>query len=421
MQLKTFRISDIAHKTVLMRVDYNVPLTSDGQVADDRRLQISLEDLRFMLLHQAKVVLISHLGRPKGIDPKYSLKPIAEYLEKKFKIPTAFVPEVVGTQATAAVKSLKPGHVLLLENLRFHPGEKTNDPEFAQALAGLADVYINNAFSAAHRAHASTVGVTHYLPALAGSALASEVYSLSEMMDSPGKPFVILLGGAKISDKVGAIKHLASLASIVLVGGAVANNFLKADGLETHHSYIEETQADLKKVGTDFVKFAGQLMRKYKTERMLKDGFLPLPKILYPVDVLAAPVLDTSDPEQVEVIDLTHDMQDTPNDRDLLYLDIGPKTTKLYREILSEARTVFWNGPMGVWENPLFAKGTQGVAKTIADNPHTTVLGGGDTIAAVRHFKLESRYKYISAAGGASLDFLGGKMLPGIKPLLLAE
>jgi phosphoglycerate kinase len=429
MQLKTFRINDIAHKTVLMRVDYNVPLTKDGQVANDRRIQLSLEALRFILLHQAKVILVSHLGRPKGPDPKYSLRPIANHLQSKYKIPVHFAPEpgVVGPKVTDALEKLQPGQALLLENLRFHPGEKKNDPEFAAELANLADVYINDAFSTAHRAHASTVGVTKYLPSLAGTAFAREVYALSEMVGSPRRPFTIVLGGAKISDKVGAIKHLATMADTVLVGGAVANNFLKAEGIETHKSYIEDSQGaggatvDLKKAHTDYVKFARKLIADYKTERTILGGMWPLPKIIYPLDVLAAPSLDTTDPKKIEVIDLTHDMKDTPNDRNLLYLDIGPKTVKLYQEIISQSKLVFWNGPMGVWENPLFAKGTQAVASSLADNQTgTTILGGGDTLAAVEHFKLEKRFAYISAAGGAALDFLSGITLPGIKPLVLS-
>ncbi len=420
MKLRTITAKDITGKRVLMRVDYNVPLErKNGSVTivDDRRIQLSLETVKFLLKHGAAVTLISHLGRPKGeSDPKLSLKPIAEYIQKKFSIPVKLVEEW-DESLPQVTESQSPETVHLLENIRFYPEEKKNDADFAKKLAKPFDIYINDAFSSAHRAHASTVGVTQYLPSFAGFALTKEVDSLSKIVENPVRPLAIVIGGAKISDKVSAAKNLAKIADFVLIGGAVANNFLKAEGIEIHKSFVEEVSGDLAKQGVDYVQFAEKLMEQYKTERILKDGYIPLPKILHPIDVLAAKSLDTRSKKQVSVIDLSHDMADTPNDLDLQYLDIGPKTVRLYSELLKHAKTVFWNGPMGVWENTLFRRGTKNVAKTIAGSGATTVLGGGDTIAAVDHFGLEKKFTYISAAGGASLDFLGGTELPGLIPL----
>ncbi len=421
MQVRTPSVRDIAEKTVLLRVDYNVPLTKEtpAQIRDPRRIIQSIETLRFLLKNKAKVVIISHLGRPKSPqDLHLSLQPVAEYLSQVEKLPVAFLPQTIGSVVADTIEQMKPGTAVLLENLRFFPEEKENGARFARALATLAEVYINDAFSAAHRAHASVVGVTKHLPSFAGFALEKEVRSLGNLLEKPKRPFVVVLGGAKISDKVGAVKNLANIADIVLVGGAVANNFLKAEGLETYRSYTEEASADLKKEGINYTQVAGALIAEHKSERMLKDGYIPLPKILYPIDALAAPALETTDSTLVKTIDLSHDMLDKPEKTQLLYLDIGPKTRKLYSEILSQAGTIFWNGPMGVWENPLFARGTRAISQAIAESPATSVLGGGDTIGAIHHFKIETKFSYVSAAGGAALDFLGGVLLPGIEPLL---
>ncbi|MFZ1721895.1 MAG: phosphoglycerate kinase [Microgenomates group bacterium] len=420
MNLRTVTAKDIEKKRVLMRVDYNVPLEHKNgavKIVDGRRIKLSLETLHFLLKHNAKVTLISHLGRPKGEpNPDLTLKPIANYLQKECDISFKLIEDWIENLALTTLSQAEDT-VHLLENLRFYPGEKKNDPDFSKKLAEPFDVYINDAFSAAHRAHASTVGVTKFLPSFAGFALTAEVSALSKLLENPVRPLAIVIGGAKISDKVAAAKNLTKIADFVLIGGAVANNFLKADGIEIHKSFIEEVTGDLAKQGIDYVKFAEKLMEDYKTERILKDGYIPLPKILYPVDVLAARSLKTESKNQVSVVDLSHDMADTPDDKNLQYLDIGPKTIRLYSELLKHAKTVFWNGPMGVWENKLFRRGTKIVAQTIANSKATTVLGGGDTIAAVDHFGLEHDFSYISAAGGASLDFLGGAELPGLKPL----
>ncbi|PIY79573.1 MAG: phosphoglycerate kinase [Candidatus Pacebacteria bacterium CG_4_10_14_0_8_um_filter_43_12] len=429
MQLKIVNVSAITNKTVLVRVDYNVPLNLSAtqptvkdvivRVKDDRRIRDSLETIKFLLKNQAKVVLIAHLGRPKNpADTQFSLEPVAKHLSQLLHQPVQFVPKTVGVGAQKAVTEAPPGSVLLLENLRFHPEEKKNDPVFAKALAKLADVYVNEAFSASHRSHASIVGVTRYLPAYAGFALTREVSTLASLMEKPKKPFVVVLGGAKISDKVGAITYLSKLADIVLIGGAIANNFLKAEGFEIYRSFVEEASNVKASQPQDYTAIAGQLVDQYKTEKILKDGYIPLPKLIYPIDVMAAPSLETHSQNQVQAIDLSHDMADTDEKTQLLYLDIGPKTRKLFTEIITGAGTVFWNGPMGVWENELFAAGTRCVAKAIVNSEAKTVLGGGDTIAAAHYFHYEHKFDYVSVAGGAALEFLSGKMLPGLKPLV---
>lgn len=421
-KLRTVTPKDIANKTVLVRVDFNVPLKESGKgwtVKDDRRIQRALPTIELLLKNNAKIVLMSHLGRPRSPkDLKYTLKNVAEYIEKKFELPITFVPAVVGSVTHDALVTQKPGTILLLENLRFYSEEKANDPVFSKQLAGLADVYINEAFSAAHREHASIVGVTEYIPSFAGLALTEEVTALQELLDNPKKPFVVVLGGAKISDKVGALKNLSRVADIVLIGGAAANNFLKADGYEIYRSFVEE------KVGAgaqekDYTRVARRIISEHKTEKILKDGYIPLPKIIYPIDVIAAPSLETHAQTRIKTINLSHGMADKDESAQLFYLDIGPKTRKLYSEILAKAGTVFWNGPMGVWENPVFAEGTKVVAKAIAQTDAKTVIGGGDTISAAHHFHVEHKFSYVSAAGGAALELLSGEMLPGLKPLLM--
>lgn len=409
----------VRDKTVLVRVDYNVPLKKVGekiQVVDDRRLQASLETLTLLHEANAKIILMSHLGRPKSkADLDLSLAPVAEHLQKLVSFPVSFSPDCVGPAATAAVEKLKPGEVLLLENLRFHPEEKQNDPNFAHQLACLAQIYVNDAFSNAHRAHASMVGVPQYLPAYAGCNFQKEVEALRKVKDNPEQPLVVVVGGAKISDKVDAIVNLTKIADIVLTGGGIANTFLKAQGLEIHKSYIQDAPADLKKKGIDYIHVAQDLLERTKTEKMWFNNYIPLPKILYPLDVIAAKSMDST---ETKIIDLTHDMGDTTHDKSLMYLDIGPKTQQLYKEVLSMAKTIFWNGPMGVFEEKQFAAGTELIAHTLAKSPAVTVLGGGDTLASIEHLDLLDSFSYISTAGGAALEFLAGKELPALKPLI---
>ncbi|MCB9813418.1 MAG: phosphoglycerate kinase [Pseudomonadales bacterium] len=441
MKLKLPKISDIANKVVFVRVDYNVPLKKVGNkivVVDDERIKASLETISFLLENNATVVLASHLGRPKSShDMHFSLQPIADYMNGSLNIPIKFVKTCIGKEVEEAIiqaknkittsnettvnkahndNSIQPS-IFLLENLRFHKEEEENDLEFSKKLASHMDVYINEAFSTTHRAHASIVGITKFLPAFAGFALEKEVNTFAKMMSNPKRPLIIVLGGAKISDKVGAIEHLANIADIVLVGGAVANSFLKADGHETFKSYIEDVPADLKKKNIDYVDVACSLIEEHRTEKMLMNGYIPMPKILHPIDVIAAYSLEEKDPEKTFIIDLTKE-SDFKKSEKLFYLDIGPKTIKLYQEILGHSKTIFWNGPMGVWENPIFSRGTKRIASTIAMSEAETIIGGGDTIGAINHFGLEKQFNYISAAGGAALDLLSGKMLPGIKPIL---
>ena len=420
LRLCTLTTKAVTDKRVLMRVDFNVPLEKKSGtivVRDDRRLRAVLPSLELLQQAKAKIILISHLGRPNGrVVPELSLAPVAQYLNEKLHRPVTFVTDCAGPLTQAAVREQAPGSILLLENLRFYPEETADSAQFAKKLAQLADVYVNEAFSNAHRAHASMVGVTKFLPSLAGLALAEEVATLTNLIHKPKRPFVVVLGGAKISDKVAALTNLARIADLVLIGGAIANNFLSAEGFEIYRSFVEE--ASNKGTG-DYVAVARQLIVEHKTEKILKDTYIPLPKLLYPIDVIAAPNLDTTDVSKLKTIDLSHDMADHPEKSKLQYFDIGPKTRQLYSELLAGAGTIFWNGPMGVWENPLFAAGTKTVAHAIVASHATTVLGGGDTIAAAHHFHVEHKFTSVSAAGGAALKFLGGEPLPGLQPLLI--
>jgi 3-phosphoglycerate kinase len=437
MLLKTPDSLKVKNKTVLVRVDYNVPLKKGQndkiEVVNADRIIASLETIKFLQKNNAKIVLMSHLGRPKSpVDTKYSLKPVAEYIKKKLKIDITFLPDltgnvgedIAGSEVRQAIQDLPHGSICLLENLRFNPGEEKNSTKFSKQLADLADIYINEAFSTSHREHASVAGVSELLPSFAGFSLEKEVSTFDKMMSDPKKPLIIILGGAKISDKVEAIANLAGIADIVLVGGATANSFLKAEGLETYKSYIEEASADLKKQKINYVDVACSIIEKHKTEKMLMDGYIPLPKILYPIDVVAAESIDEKNADKTKVIELTKENGDSESkalldkkQNGLLYLDIGPKTTQLYTEIIKHAKTIFWNGPMGVWENPVFAIGSKKVAAAVALSDAYSIIGGGDTIACVNHFGLEKQYSYVSAAGGAALDYVSGKKLPGLARL----
>ncbi len=427
MTLKLPTSHAVHHKTVLVRVDFNVPLdktVNPPKIKDASRIEVALKTIRFLIENEAKVILMSHLGRPKVektdeagksiSDPELSMETVAAYLGKEYKLPVSFVPACTGPEVRAAVGALEFGQVLVLENLRFYAGEKKNDPAFSQGLASLAEVYIDEAFSNVHRAHASMVGVPGFLPSLAGFRLAEEVTNLHQLIHKPKRPFVIVVGGAKISDKVGALTNLSKIADAVLVGGGVANNFLKADGIETHKSYLQDAPADLAKEKINYVQVADDIIESHRTERLLKDGYIPLPKIIYPTDAIAAASLTA---EKTQVIDLTHDVADTDHDKKLMYLDIGPNTIRLYKELILQAGTIFWNGPMGVYEQDRFGTGTAEIAKAISRSSAMTVLGGGDTIGAIHKFGLSDRYDYVSAAGSAALEYLSGNELPGLTAL----
>lgn len=418
----------VHNRTVLVRVDFNSPLETgpDGQVKvrDASRIAAAKPTIEWLRQHGAKIILMSHLGRPACAeldkhgrsvsDEKFSLAPVAEYLRHHYRWPVRLVPDCVGPVAVEAVSNLQPGEIALLENLRFYPAEKKNEAWFAKGLAELAEVYINEAFSNCHRKHASMTGVPVLLPSYAGFELKTEVDHLNQIISKPKRPLVVIVGGAKIADKIGALENLSRVADAVLVGGGIANDFLKAQGIEIHRSYIQDKPVDAKQTGINYVTVAGEILTEHRTERILKDGYVPLPKIIYPVDAVAA---RSPESDHTQVIDLTHDIADTPNDKPLMYLDIGPKTIKLYTELILAAGTVFWNGPMGVYEQPQFAAGTAAIAKAMTQSSAMTIVGGGDTIAAVQHFHLADRYDYVSAAGSAALEFLSGTILPGLAAL----
>lgn len=421
MKLKSIKTAPVKGKRVLVRVDFNVPLkkiSGKDVVADDTRIKFALPTLHYLHREGAKTIIVSHLGRPEGQkDQKLSLAPVALYLEKLLGAKVPLTKASVGPEVVAQTKALKPGSFLLLENIRFEPGEITNDPRLAHTLRQLADLYVNEAFAVSHRTHASTVGVARLLPAYAGFQTLIEVTMLQKLTQNPQRPFVAIIGGAKISDKVSAIQNLAKVADVVLVGGGVGNDFLKAEGVNILSSFIEDKVVDVKKQGLSFVKVAQKIVDSVENQKLLLHGYLPLPKIIAPIDVVAAASPDQ--PASRKIINLTKNL-DPKLSKKFMFLDIGPATIKLYQEIIAGAKTIFWNGPVGVFEKPAFATGTKAIAQAIAAaNPQAiTIIGGGDTVAAIDQFGLNHQYDYVSSAGGAALEFLGGQDLPGLKPLL---
>ena len=389
MNKKTVRDVDFHDRRALVRVDFNVPL-KDGQVTDDTRIRASLPTIQYLIDKGAKVILMSHLGRPKGKPtPEFSLRPVAEHLGKLLGKPVSFAADCVGPAAEDAVRALKAGDVLLLENLRFHAEEEANDPAFAQKLAALGDLYVNDAFGSAHRAHASTEGVARYLPAVGGFLMERELEYLGRALESPRRPFVAILGGAKISDKIKVIENLLGKVDRLLIGGGMANTFLKAQGLAVGDSLVEDGSLDV----------ARQLMAQAGD------------KLLLPSDAVVADAFDANARAQVVPVNAV------PSGWRIL--DIGPDTVRRYRAALSGARTVVWNGPMGVFEFPRFAEGTYAIARALADLPDaTTVIGGGDSAAAVEQSGVADRMTHISTGGGASLEFLEGRVLPGVAALM---
>ncbi len=386
---------DVFDKRVLIRVDFNVPLTEDEagfrKVADDTRIRAALPTIRAVMERDGKAVLMSHLGRPKGRpDPKLSLRPVAKRLDHLLERPVVFVPETVGEAARAAVEQLPKGGILLLENTRFHPGEKANDPAFAKELASLGDLYVNDAFGTAHRAHASTVGVTRYVSLAAmGYLLEREVEYLTRVLEQPEHPFTAVLGGAKVSDKIGVIENLLDRVNHLLIGGAMSYTFLKALGHNVGASRVEDDKLDVARAL--FEKAAG--------------------KIKLPVDHVTATAFDNDAPHHV----VTGDIPDGE-----MGLDIGPATIETYRSILLESKTSVWNGPMGVFEMSNYAKGTFAIAEALAEATRhgaLTVVGGGDSVAAINQAGHAKAVSHVSTGGGAMLEFLEGKTLPGIAAL----
>ena len=384
---KTVRDVEVEGKRVLMRVDFNVPLAR-GKVADDTRIRAVLPTISYLLDHGAKVILMSHLGRPKGkVVKELRLDPVVERLSELLGGPVRKLDDCVGPEVEAAVAEMQPGDVILLENTRFHPEEKSNDPAFARGLASLADVFVNDAFGAAHRAHASVAGVAEYLPAVAGFLMEKELTFLGQALAAPEHPFVAILGGAKISSKIGVIDNLLDMVDSLLIGGGMANTFLKAQGHEIGRSLVEDDSLD---VARETLGRAGE-------------------KLVLPVDAVVADRFDA------EAASKRVSVNRVPED--WLILDIGHETVELFKRKLTGAKTVVWNGPMGVFEFPGFAAGTKAIAQFLADSEATTIIGGGESVAAVRQAGVADRITHISTGGGASLEFLEGKSLPGIAAL----
>ena len=395
MRLKTFSPSDVAGKKVLVRVDFNVPL-AEGRVSDDTRIKAHLPTLSALRDAGAKIALVSHLGRPKGtVNLKYTLEPVGEELAKLTGWPVRFVPDCIGEKVDEAVADWKDGEVLLLENVRFYPEEEKNDMEFAKKLVKDFDVFVMDAFSAAHRAHASTRAAAELIPSFSGKLIDREITMLSAARDEPKKPFVLILGGAKVSDKIAVVENMLKKADTILIGGGMAFTFLKAQGLEIGKSLCETEKLD----------FAAKMLEEAKALGV---------KILLPVDAVVAPEFKADAPAKTVKSDAI------PQDE--MGLDIGPETAELFTKEILAAKTVLWNGPMGVFEMPAFAKGTEAVAKALAgatEKGALTVVGGGDSAAAIALFKMEDKVSHVSTGGGASLEFFEGKSLPGIEPYVI--
>ncbi len=387
MNKKTIRDIDVQGQRVLVRVDFNVPL-KNGAVADDTRIRAALPTLNYLLEQNAALILCSHLGRPKGkVVPEFRLNPVAARLAELLDRPVKKLDDCVGPEVEAAVEAMQPGDVILLENTRFYPEERANDSEFARQLASLAEIFVNDAFGAAHRAHASTEGVTHYLPAVAGFLMEKELEFLGQAVENPGHPYVAILGGAKISDKIGVIESLLKQCDRLLIGGGMANTFFKAMGFEVGDSLVEKDAVS-------------------KAQSLLKNAGS---QIVLPVDVVIANDFDNAARTRVVAPN-----EVTPGWR---ILDIGPKTIPTFASALGGAKMIVWNGPLGVFEMDNFAKGTFAVARVLAGMDAVTIIGGGDSAAAVRQAGLVDKMSHVSTGGGASLEFLEGKILPCVAAL----
>jgi phosphoglycerate kinase len=391
MKKQTVRDVDVAGKRVLVRVDFNVPLDREGHIADATRIREALPTINYLRERRARVVLISHLGRPDGeVRENLRLAPVAAELGRLLGSPVACAADCVGPEAEAAVDALGPGDVLLLENLRFHPEEEANDAAFARQLARLGDLYVNDAFGTAHRAHASTEGVTHYLPAVAGLLMERELEAFARILEHPERPLAAIIGGAKVSSKIGVLEHLLGKVDRLLIGGGMACTFLKAQGKEVGRSLLE----------ADRVPLAQDLLARADAAGVA---------VLLPVDAVITDRLEAEAPCQVVSVDAV------PPDR--LIADIGPATVQRFDTALADARTILWNGPMGVFEIPTFAAGTRALAEAVARSKGVKVIGGGDTVAAVEQTGTAKHMTHISTGGGASLELLEGRVLPGVAAL----
>ena len=392
MNKKTVRDIDVAGKKVLVRVDFNVPQDKQtGEITDDTRIKAALPTIKYLVEHKAKVILCSHLGRPKGVTPELTLKPVAQRLGKLLGQPVQIAGDCVGPRAEGLVAVLNDGEVLLLENLRFHEEEEKNDPAFAKSLASLGEVYVNDAFGTAHRAHASTAGVTRYLPAVAGFLMEKELEYLGKALAEPKRPFAMIVGGAKVSDKITMLENILPKVDALVIGGGMANTFLKAQGYDVGKSKVENEQLD----------FARGLVAKAKEKGV---------HLLLPIDAVVAERFEAASPNQTVPVDKVP--------KDWQMLDIGPQTVMRFSEEIKKAHTVVWNGPLGVFEFPAFARGTQAIAALLAKLDATTIIGGGDTAAAVEQQGLAGKMTHVSTGGGASMEFLEGKTLPGVAALM---
>jgi len=388
---KTLKDYNFKGKKALVRVDFNVPL-ENGNITDDTRIQAALPTIEYLIREGARVILMSHLGRPKGkVVDELRLDPVAERLADLLGKEVSKVDDCIGDEVKEAVENLKDGDVLVLENTRFYPEEKNNDPEFSRKLASLADVFVSDAFGAAHRAHASTVGVTEFLPSVAGFLMQRELNVLGEVMEAPEHPFVAIMGGAKVSDKIGVIRNLMDKIDYLLVGGGIANTFIRARGYETGKSLVEEDKLDL-------------------ARELLDEAAEKGVEIVIPIDVVVADEFSNDANMKVVKID------EIPEDWESLDSG-GPDTIKLYSDIIKKAKTVIWNGPLGVFEFDKFAKGTNAIAQALAESNAKTIIGGGDSAAAIKKAGLEDKMTHISTGGGASLMFFEGKPLPGVEAL----
>lgn len=391
MDKKTVRDLDVAGKKVLVRVDFNVPFDDQGNISDDTRIRASLETIKYLVEQKAAVILMAHLGRPKGqVNPKFSLAPVAKHLGELLGQKIVFVNDCIGAEAKAAAKMLKPCQIMLLENLRFHKEEEKNDMEFAEQLASLADIYVNDGFGVSHRAHASVEGVTHFLPAAAGFLLEKEIAYVGRAVTEPLHPFAAIIGGAKVSDKIGVINNLLDKVDTLLIGGGMANTFLAAQGCAMGKSLVEE----------DKIELAKELLAKAAQNKV---------NLLLPTDLVMA---EAFAPDAKHVNEDVHHLN-----QEYMGLDIGTETAKAYAEALADAKMIVWNGPMGVFEMDAFCKGTEAVAKAVARSRAISIVGGGDSVAAIEKLGLAKRISHISTGGGASLEYLEGKVLPGVAAL----
>jgi phosphoglycerate kinase len=392
MKKKSVRDIDVNDKRVLVRVDYNVPIdTGTGDILDDSRIRATIPTIRYLLDHNARIILCSHLGRPEGkVVESLRLAPVARRLSELLGQPVHTVGDCVGPEVQQAVERLHPGEILLLENLRFHPEEEKNDVEFAKALASLCDIYVNDAFGTAHRAHASTAGVAAFRPAVAGLLMEKEIEYLSRLVTDPERPFAALIGGAKVSSKIGVLENLLSKVDRLIIGGGMASTFLKSQGRAIGDSLVEDDQLDT-------------------ARRIERDARSRGAQLLLPVDAVIANRFAPDAEARTVPIDAIPD--------GWRIMDIGPRTLEAFEAALADARTVLWNGPMGVFEFPRFAAGTIGIARILARSKATTVAGGGETVAAIEEAGVANDFTHISTGGGASLEFLEGRELPGVAAL----